>query len=149
MLIGGGLFERWDESFSGKRSARERLFQAEQICYNDIPSRAEELEASEKLNEGEGHDQWRRERNRWYRWYKAGGKTYMAIYSVKMHWKVSGGFHIGDWHQQDMMQKFILTAEWRVTPRGQEKERGQRSGGCCGDEWKGSGDVEVRVWAGT
>ena len=25
----GGLFERWDESFSGKRSGRERLFQAE------------------------------------------------------------------------------------------------------------------------
>ena len=25
----GGLFERWDDSFSGKRSGRERLFQAE------------------------------------------------------------------------------------------------------------------------
>ena len=117
MLIGGGVLERWDESFCGKRSGRERLFQAQQICYNDTPSRAEELEASEKLNEGEGHDQWRGERNRWYQWYKAGGKTYMALYSVKMHWKVLGGFHRGDWHQQDMMQKFILTAKWRVTRR--------------------------------
>lgn len=57
MLIGASLFERWDESFSGKRSGRERWFQAEQICYNDTPRRAEELEASEQLNEGEGHDQ--------------------------------------------------------------------------------------------
>lgn len=57
MLIGASLFERWDENFSGKRSGGERWFQAEQICYNDTPSRAEELEASEQLNEGEGHDQ--------------------------------------------------------------------------------------------
>lgn len=137
MLIGASLFERWDENFSGKRSGGERWFQAEQICYNDTPSRAEELEASEQLNEGEGHDQWRGERNRLYWWYKAGGKTYMALCSVKMPWKVLGGFHIGDWHQQYMMQKFVLTAEWRVTQGGQEKEQGQRAGGCCGRWVKG------------
>lgn len=50
------LFERWDENFSGKRSGGKDG--SKQSRYATMtPSRAEELEASEQLNEGEGHDQ--------------------------------------------------------------------------------------------